>query len=188
MARPHHVNKIKGTLPEPARATAQSLQTLADLPLIPQPKPWSDDLERAWIYRTSCGTPMHVAGVALGLSESSVKFYLSEDPPITYSRACKTLLDRLKTAEAVAHDEAVTAVRAAWGKAWQSAAWYLERKHGYIVQQAQNLGPSTVVNIGQVVVNGTLATPERAAIIEAVPIQAEQTPSLVESVVVGTKA
>jgi hypothetical protein len=185
MARPHKVNKPVGTLPAPALATAHSLQTLADLPLIPQPKPWSDDLERAWIYRTSCGTPMHVAGVALGLSESSVKYYLSEDPPITYSRACTTLLDRLKTAEAVAHDEAVTAVRAAWGKAWQSAAWYLERKHGYIVQQAQNLGPSTVVNIGQVNIVTGPVTPNREPIIDADPIRPELPENLAESLVVA---
>ena len=186
MARPLHVGKVKGTLPEPARATAHSLQTLADLPLLPQPKPWSDDLERAWVYRTSCGTPMRVAGVALGLSETAVQSYLGDDPPLCYQSACTSLRDRLKTAEAVAHDEAVTAVRAAWGKAWQSAAWYLERKHGYIVQQAQNLGPTTVVNIGQVTINA-LAPPNREPIIEAEAIRPELPENLAESLVVGDK-
>ena len=118
---------------------------------------------------------MLVAGIALGIPEGTVKGYLSEDYDATgYQSARRALLDRLKTAEAVAHDEAVTAVRSAWGKAWQSAAWYLERKHGYIVQQAQNTGPSTVVNIGQLVVQASdKHLPVRTEIIDAevVPTQ-----------------
>ena len=31
---------------------------------------------------------------------------------------------------------------------WTAAAWTLERKHGYVVQQQQLTGPSVVVNIG----------------------------------------
>ena len=133
----------------PVKHSIAALVDLQDLPPIPEPKGWTDDLERAWVFKASCGTPYKVAGAALGIPVDTIDMWLSDEPPVTYQSACHALLTRLKRGEAIAHDQALDAVRAAWGKAWQSAAWFLERKHGYIVQQPQGSGPSIVVNIGR---------------------------------------
>lgn len=162
---------------------------------IPGPKPWTDEFERAAIAGCAYACPPQVSLRSLGLPASTASHYLSDDPPEAYRSACFALRERLNKATAWCEKSLLSRIARAGEEPtrWQANAWVLERSKLFSQQyvaavDSSALGPSTVVNIGQVVVNGTLATPERATIIEAVPIQAEQTPSLVESVVVGTKA
>ncbi len=176
--------------PSPEQAAfLTAVDGVLELPPIPGPKPWTDDVERAAVWHVCHASTPVQALCASGASPSSAKSWLSEEPPPTYQRACAALSDRLKAAEHVCSTTLLGRIYQASSdpKHWTAAAWIMERSRGYVVQQNPNAGPSTVVNIGQVVVNGTLATPERAAIIEAVPIQAEQTPSLAESLAVEGK-
>jgi hypothetical protein len=87
---------------------------------------------------------------AAGVPLTTAQNWLSDDAPEAYKRACATLLERLKESEqACAAGLFANIHRAAQDpKYWTAAAWTLERKHGYVVQQQQLNGPATVVNIG----------------------------------------
>jgi hypothetical protein len=189
MARPHKLRAANPTVPPESLAFLSALDKFSSLPPIPGPKPWSDELERAAVFQCLKAAPPYMALAAVGVEPRTAQYWLSDEPPPCYQSACTALSSRLKQAEQACAAELFGLVHKAAQdpRYWTAAAWTLERKHGYIAQQQGQGGPTTVVNIGQVTIN-TTAPPPREPIIEAVPIQAEQTPALVESVVVGTKA
>jgi len=121
------------------------------------------------------------AGVPLG----TAKDWLSDSPPEGYGSACAALSRRLKEAEqACAAGLFANIHKAAQDpRYWTAAAWTLERKHGYVVQQQQLNGPATVVNIGTLnVVQGErprISWRDDPGVIDA--------PALVESLVVEGK-
>jgi len=91
---------------------------------------------------------------AAGVAHRTALEWLSDSPPEMYQSACLALAARLKEAElACAAGLFANIHRAAQDpRYWTAAAWTLERKHGYIVQQQGMGGPTTVVNIGRVII------------------------------------
>jgi len=177
-------------LPAPDQAAfLAKVDSILELPPIPGPKPWTDDVERAAVWHVCHASTPVQALCASGASPRAAQAWMSDEPPPSYQSACTLLAARLKAAEHVCSTTLLGRIYSASTdpKHWTAAAWIMERSRGYIVQQNPNAGPTTVVNIGQVTINA-LAPPPREPIIDAVPITAEPTPSLVESVVVGDKA
>jgi hypothetical protein len=188
MARPHKLRAANPTVnPETALQLHQA-DALMSLDPIPQPKPWSDELERAAIWHALHSAPPEFALSAAGVVPSTAKTWLSDEPPPCYQSACTSLSLRLKQAEqACAAGLFANIHKAAQDpRYWTAAAWTLERKHGYVAQQQGQGGPTTVVNIGQVTINAQ-AAPNREPIIDAQAIQAETLPSLAESLAVEGK-
>ena len=130
-------------------------QALADLPPIPQPKPWSDVQERLWIAAVSKAVLISVAGAAFGIPDSTQTSYWQaaeayqahphdQSLPL-YAGASAALLGRLKRADAAAHLGILSSIYDE--KSWQARAWIGERRYNYR-QQAEHTTAGIVINIG----------------------------------------
>ena len=149
-------------LPALAQAHLDTLDSLLYLDPIPGPKPWSDDVERAWCARVGMGAPITVSGLSCGIPEGTIDKWMhigehgldrdSDTVPV-HASACAALRQRLNKARAIAQTDAFESIRTFWGKQWQSAAWYLERVHGFVIKQQATDGPQIVINIGIVQVS-----------------------------------
>ena len=176
-------------LPAPDQAAfLAKVDSILDLPPIPGPKPWTDDVERAAVWHVCHASTPVQALCASGASPRAAQAWLSDEPPPSYQSACTSLAARLKSAEHVCSTTLLGRIYQASSdpKHWTAAAWIMERSRGYIVQQNPNAGPTTVVNIGQVTINAS-AAPHREAILEADPIRPELPENLAESLAVEAK-
>jgi hypothetical protein len=156
LARPHTLNKANPQLPAEQVDYLHQVDSLLALPPIDGPKPWSDNVERAAIWHcTRASTPVN-ALCAAGVAATTAQHWTSEEPPEAYRSACVALVGRLKSAHEVCSQTLLGRIYAAADdpKHWTAAAWIMERSRGYVVKQDGVSGPTTVVNIGQVVING----------------------------------
>ena len=174
------------TVAPPQADFLTKVDSILDLPAIPGPKPWTDDVERAAVWHTCHASTPVMALCSSGASLTAAKVWLSDEPPEAYRSACVALAGRLKAAEHVCSQTLLGRIYAASDdpKHWTAAAWIMERSRGYVVQQQQLNGPATVVNIGTLnVVQG-----ERPRISWRDDPEVIEAPALVESLVVEDKA
>ena len=155
MARPHTLRKSAATVPLETHNELSLLDHFSSLPPIPYDKPWIDEVERAAVYHCLKSAPPLMALCAAGVPIRTASTWLSDEPPEAYKSACVALSAKLKEAEqACAAGLFANIHKAAQDpRYWTAAAWTLERKHGYVVQQQALTGPATVINIGQLTVN-----------------------------------
>ena len=173
--------RSKHSPPRPANdealAVVKTLDYFEQLPTIPGPKGWSDDVERAATYACLNASPPAMALCAAGVPHRTAHEWLSDDPPEAYRSACVALTARLKQAEQACASELFGLIKTAAKdpRYWTAAAWTLERKHGYVVQNTGFGGPATVVNIGQMIVQATpeKSLPNRQPIIDAEVVPAQ---------------
>lgn len=132
-------------------------------PPIPQPKPWTDALERAAIAGGLGSCSPHVALTSIGVPPTTANTWLSDEPPEAYARACLALRERLKAAQDASERMLLGRIQAASQdpRYWTAAAWILERSRGYVVKQNGENGPNIVVNIGSITMNQAKDTPIR---------------------------
>jgi hypothetical protein len=159
---------------------------------IPGPKPWSDEFERAAIAGCAYACPPQVSLRSLGLPASTASLYLSDEPPKACRSACFALRERLNKATAWCEKSLLSRIARAGEEPtrWQANAWVLERSKLFSQQyvaavDSSALGPSTVVNIGQVNITAGPVAPSREPIIEAEAIRPELPENLAESLVVA---
>ena len=141
-------------------AEQHSLDALLTRNPIPGPKPWSDELERAAISGCAYATPPQVSLRALGIPSQTASAWLSDEPPEAYRSACFALAGRLKEASSWCERSLLARIAKAGEdpRYWTASAWILERSKSFsqqyiAVADQSALGPSTVVNIGQLIVN-----------------------------------
>lgn len=149
---------------------------------IPGPKPWTDELERAAIAGCAYACPPLVSLKSLGVASPTASAWLSDDPPEAYRSACLALAERLKKASSWCERSLLARIAIAGSEPrfWTASAWLLERSkafsHQYVAAiDPSALGPSIIVNVGQLVVNHApeRSLPNRADIIDAEAIQAQ---------------
>ena len=162
-------------LPPDVAAQEALLDSLLELPPIPGPKGWSDDVERAALRRAFYGSDPVLALAATGIPRRTASDWLSETPPEPYRHACAALGARLKQVEGIFEAGCLERIRTAGhdSRHWTANAWLLERKYPmYRLQYQGDSSERVVINIGQL----NVGSPSRMALPEPV-IEADVLPA-----------